>query len=245
MANNVVRPDPAASLQDRRLIEGVVANLAFLSEIPPGQVAAVARHCWVLPARRGDTLARQGEPVPGLFIVAYGLVKLALRGPENDERVLRLVSAGQTFGESAALLGRACGYEALALVDAKLVVIPPVAIFSLLDREPRFGRSLVKMLAERMFELLAEVESVTMQRSAQRLASYLGSLVEPPNGDGLCTVRLPVTKTLVAARLGVKKETLSRLLRQLAAEGVIAVIRRDIAILDRTRLAEMAGTGRA
>jgi CRP-like cAMP-binding protein len=49
-----------------------------------------------------------------------------------------------------------------------------------------------------------------------------------------------VSKTVVAARLGVKKETLSRLLRELADDGVIAVAQRNIAILDRARLAQVA-----
>ena len=54
-------------------------------------------------------------------------------------------------------------------------------------------------------------------------------------------MRLPATKTTVAARLGVKKETLSRMLRQLAAGGVVQVAGREIAILDRAALARHAG----
>jgi CRP/FNR family transcriptional regulator len=50
-------------------------------------------------------------------------------------------------------------------------------------------------------------------------------------------VRLPVSKTLVAARLGVRKETLSRLLRELAGRGLISVTQREVKILDRRGLA--------
>jgi CRP-like cAMP-binding protein len=53
-------------------------------------------------------------------------------------------------------------------------------------------------------------------------------------------VRLPVSKTLVAARLGITKETLSRLLRSLAERRLIEVSQREIAILDREALSEMA-----
>src|SRR2546430_13221511 len=42
------------------------------------------------------------------------------------------------------------------------------------------------------------------------------------------TVQLPVSKTVVAALLGMKKETLSRLLRQFTADGVIGMTRREI-----------------
>lgn len=228
------------TMRDLRLAEGVVSNLSLFSGISPNQRAAVAKHCWTLSARRGATLVSRDQPLAGVYALAYGSVKLALRGTDNEERVLRLVSAGQTFGEAAALLGRPSQYEALALVDSRLIVIPSAAIFSLIDRAPRFARNMVKRLAERTLELLAEVETATMRRGSQRLASYLDSLAEPATAAGSCAVQLPVSKTLVAARLGVKKETLSRLLRQFADDGLITVSRREIAILDRGRLAEAA-----
>ena len=57
---------------------------------------------------------------------------------------------------------------------------------------------------------------------------------------GAGRVELPVSKTVVAAQLGMKKETLSRLLRQLALDGVIEVARREISILDRAGLKRVA-----
>lgn len=222
---------------DGLFIAGVVSNLALFRDAEPAQVAAVARQSRVLAARRGDLLARRGERLPGIFVVAYGFAKLALRGSVNEERVLRLVSAGQSFGEATALLGCASRYEALALCEAKLVVIPSAPIFALIDREPRFGRAVARLLAERNFELLAEVESASLQRSAQRLAAYLSSL---GNGDAVGLVRLPVSKTLLAARLGMTKETLSRLLRRFAADGVIAMSRDEIALRDRAALERLA-----
>lgn len=231
---------PRKPMRDLRFAEGVVSTLSLFSEISPSQRAAVARHSWILSARRGATLIGRDQPVAGVYALAYGSVKLALRSADHEERVLRLVSAGQTFGEAAALLGRHSRYEAQALVDSRLVVIPSAAIFSLLERAPRFAHNIVKRLAERTFELLAEVETATMRRGSQRLASYLDSLAEPANAAGSCAVQLPVSKTLVAARLGVKKGSLSRLFRRFADDGVITVSRRKISILDRGRLAEAA-----
>ena len=75
-----------------------------------------------------------------------------------------------------------------------------------------------------------------MRPGSQRLASYLDSLVVPAEGNGHCVVRLPATKTVVASRLGMKKETLSRLLRSFAEQGLIQVAQREIRIFDRARL---------
>lgn len=228
---------------DVRLVQGLVPRLGIFRDVAPANLGPLMKQSRVLPAPRGTSITQRGTSLPGMFGVAYGSVKLSLRGQDGEERLLQLVLAGQTFGEAKSLLGRACRYDAVALVDSKLVVIPAAAIFSLMDRDPRFARAMTLLLAERALELLTEVESA-MQRGAQRLASYLSSLTETTdgNGNGSCTVHLPVSKTLVAARLGVKKETLSRLLRQFASDGLIEVSRRDIAILDRAGLSKLSSS---
>lgn len=232
-------PSPAES-RDQRLIEGVVSNLGFCWGLTPAQNTGMARHCRTLSARRGEVVAHRDARLPGVLALGYGSVKLALRGADGEERVLRLVSAGQTFGAATALLGRPCRYDALALVESRLVVIPSAAIFACMDHDPRFARRMVLSLAEGKLELLGELEAATLQRSAQRLASFLDALAEPDETGGAFLVKLPVSKTVVAARLGVKKETLSRLLRQFSVDGLIQVSRREVSILDRERLAGIA-----
>ena len=218
-------------------MQGVLANVGLFAGVPPAELASVSRHAWVLAARRGDLLVGADTRLPGVFVVGYGLVKLALRSPDGRERVLRIVTAGQSFGAAAALLGRVPRYEARAVTDGKLIIVPASAMYALMDREPRFSRSVMKSLAQRVVELSAELEAVSLYSSGERLASYLDSLAQPARENGGWTVRLPVSKTLVAARLGMKKETLSRLLRRLSAEGLIEVSRREIAIRDRDALA--------
>lgn len=232
-------------MHTQRLIEGVVSNLKLFREASPRQIGDMGKHCWIVALRRGDAIAKRGAPVPGVFAIAYGSIKLVLRSQDNEERVLRLVGAGETFGEATALLGRTARYDALALAECKIVVIPSAAILALIDRDPRLARSIVNSLAERALSMLDEVETACLRRGAQRLASYLDGLVVANgngngNGNGSHTVRLPVSKTLVAARLGITKETLSRLLRSLAERHLIEVSQREIAILDREALSEMA-----
>jgi len=215
-----------------------IAGLWGLSQ---AQAAALAAHCRPLSARRGEMIAPHGGVLPGVLFICSGTVKLSLRGAEGDERVLRIVGAGESFGEPTALLRKPCLYDAVALTDAKLLCIAPAGIFALLSRDRRFARLLVLALAGRSYSVLAELAAATTQRGAQRLAGYLESL---PKRDGArrggATVQLPVSKTVVAALLGMKKETLSRLLRQFTTDGLIGMTRRDIDILDPAKLSAAA-----
>jgi len=234
-AITIARP-ASRDARNERLIEGVLRTAKFLRGAAPSQIAALARQCRTLEVRRGDRIVAKGTRLPGVFAVAVGTIKLALRRGPAEERVVRLVQAGQTFGEPSALLGCVAAFEVVATTDAKLVVIPAAALFALIDRDPRCARELVLALAERAVELLAELESSSMRRGAQRLAAYLDSLVQPAECNGHCVVRLPASKTMVASRLGMKKETLSRMLRSFADQGLIEVAQREIRILDRVRL---------
>ena len=212
-------------------------TIAGLWGLSQAQAAALGAHAKPLSARRGDVITPRGAVLPGVLVVCSGSVKLSLRGADGEERVLRIVGAGESFGEPTALLRKPCLYDAVALTDAKLLSIAAASIFALLERDRRFARCLVVALAERSYTMLAEFEAATTQRGAQRLAGYLESLPKRRGARGAATVQLPVSKTIVAALLGMKKETLSRLLHQFTAEGVIGMTRRDIDILDPARLA--------
>ncbi len=226
--------------RDPRLLEGVLSNLPLFRGVAQRQVAELAARARALHVRHGAIVCAQGECQPGLYAVAYGQVKLAFRGGDDEERVMRIVGPAETFGLAGSFLGRPSSYEAVALDDSLVVMIPAASILALVDNDPRFARAVINALSERTVTLLAEVEAGALRRGVQRLASYLDSLAGSDSADGTCTVRLPTTKTVVASRLGIKKETLSRLLRELAQKGLIAVEQREIAILDRLRLVAVA-----
>ena len=200
----------------------------------------LARAARLVRARRGEAVLRRGEPVAGVYAVAEGLVNVALRGAGGAERVLRFVGPGETFAEAAALLGRDSAVDAVALADSVLVLIPAQPLRRLLARDAALSGRMMDLLAERMLNLLSEIEASELRPAGERLAGYLLSLARP--ADGQVIARLPATKTLVASRLGMKKETLSRLLHDLAGRRLISVRRREIAILDREGLRKAGGT---
>jgi CRP-like cAMP-binding protein len=215
---------------------GVLAALPLFRQTPRSQVALLARESRTTYAARGAVIARRGERLPGLAAVAYGLVKLSLKG--EHEKVLRLVGPGECFGEAVLFLDRPLPVDISALADTLLVVVPEKPLLALLDSDPRFARGLLASLCQRLHALVADFEATTMHGARERLAAYLDSLADP--GTAGATARLPAAKTVVAARLGMTKETLSRLLHRLAAEGLIAVNRREITLLDRAGLAALA-----
>ena len=236
-----MRPNPGnGASRDRRLAEGVIASLPLFRQTAPRNVSQIASFAQTWNVKRGAVLCESGATMPGVMGVAYGMVKLAIARANGDERVVRFVNAGETFGESYALFGRPSIVRAVAMIDSMLVVIPPAPLLRLLELDPGFMRRMVENLAERAYALMEELEAGARLRGPQRLASYLNGLVEPGETPGTWYVRLPASKSLIAARLGFTKETMSRLLRRFAEEGLIQFAARTISVLDRERLARVA-----
>lgn len=224
--------------RDPRLLEGVLSNTALFRGIGQRRISDIAARARALHFRRGGVVCEQGDCLPGLFAIGYGQVKLAFRG-EDEERITRIAGPVETFGLAAAILGRPTPYAVVALEDSLVILVPAAAILQLVENDPRFARTVIVDLAERTMTLLGEVESGALHRGVQRLAAYLDALAGEST-NGACKVHLPTTKTVIAARLGIKKETLSRLLRGLVQKGLITVRQREVEILDRARLVTLA-----
>jgi len=220
-----------------------MGKLPLFRQVSPRNVNEVASHARTLPVRRGEAVCGHGDTLPGVMAIAFGLVKLSVARANGQERVVRFVNPGETFGEASALFGRPCFVDASALSDSLVVVIPSAPLLRMVERDPIFARRTVEVLADRVQSLMEELESSVRQRGPQRLASYLHRLGRPGEAPGSWHVSLPASKTLIAARLGFSKETMSRLLRRFSEEGIIDLVRGKIHILDRERLATAAREG--
>ena len=69
--------------------------------------------------------------------------------------------------------------------------------------------------------LIHEIGELKSKSPGQRLATFLLALATKTAGDGASErVRLPLTKSVLASRIGIAPESLSRALNRLKAVGV-------------------------
>jgi CRP/FNR family transcriptional activator FtrB len=231
--------DTAADVTDQndRATERLLRGTALFANLAPAHISQLASLSQRQTVRRGGTICRHGEPMPAVVVLAYGSAMLALKRPDGGRRTVRFIDARECFGLATAVQGRTCPADVIALADSLVISVPVPPLLRLLVIDPGFARDLLRELSDNYLELLEELQANVQKNAVQRLASYLGSLAEPNGSPHTWVARLPVSKTILADRLGITKETMSRLLRELMAQGAIDVARREITILDRTRLA--------
>lgn len=197
-------------------------------------LAAVATRC-VLPA--GHVVFLQGEAVAGLFVIESGEVKVSRVSKEGREHILRIVHAGDTFNDVAALDGGSNPATCTVRVDAVIWQIAREDLRRAAIRYPELAWALIESVARRARYLVGLVEDLGMRSVRGRLANLL--LLEAQASSSDAVPRL-LTQEEMASRLGTVREVVGRALRGLATDGIIAFDRHRIVILDAERLADEA-----
>ena len=182
---------------------------------------------------KDEVVILKGDLPSGLFVVASGMVKVACQSPDGGERVIDLPGPGQVFGESSFFLDRPYPFMASAVSAACLLHVDGKALLDVLDRSTGFARQLFAHLSWRLYGGMRDIEDLRARGPLQRLIGFL--LDQSENAR---MVALGVPKHILASRLGMTPESLSRCLRELSDSGLIAVSADRIKVIDRKRLAD-------
>lgn len=183
---------------------------------------------------KGMLVFLKGDQPTGLFVVISGTLKIACQSTRGGEKVIDLPAPGQVFGEAALLLGSPYPYYAAALSPARLLYIDGAALFNLIGTSPTFAQRMMMHIAQGISVVLGDLEDYCMRDSRQRVARYL--LDRDDAGDG-APIGFPTLRHVLASRLGMTPESLSRAMRDLEEAGMIKATKRFTRVIDRERLA--------
>jgi CRP-like cAMP-binding protein len=214
-----------------------LANLPLFKELAPAEIECVVAGTTELHVPRGEILFNKGDPCVGFHLVIYGQVKLSFVTPQGNEKVVEIIAPGYSFGEALMFTDKPYVVMAQALADSMLLHVSKQVVFQELERSPAFARKMLAGLSRRLHGLIADVESYSLQSGTQRVIGYL---LRQDEGDAepaqAYKLTLPTSKAIVASRLNLTPEHLSRILHDLTEAGLVRVEGREVTILDAARL---------
>jgi CRP-like cAMP-binding protein len=174
---------------------------------------------------RGTTIFLQGERASSIYIVAEGWVKLYRIAPSGTEAVVGVFTKGESFGEAVAFRHDTYPVSSEAVTDCTLIRIEADAFLRQIRENPEIAISMLSATYAHLHALVSQVEALKAQTGSQRVAEFLLNLA--PCREGPCDVTLPYDKVLIAGRLGMQPESLSRAFARLKVQGV--TVRQNVA----------------
>ncbi len=184
---------------------------------------------------RDDPIVKKGDAPTSLLLVLAGKLKMTCQLPDGNERVIDILSPGQTYGEALVSPGGTHPVFVTALARTQILHIELRAIRQLAAREPRFRLRLMTSLSERILLLKQDIVATSCLAPVQRIAGYLLASSTPTQA----VIELPAYKWVIASKLAMTPEAFSRALRDFVESKIIAVQGKHLHILDRPRLAAL------
>ena len=190
------------------------------------------------PFHAGEHVFREGDPFEAIAAVRAGTVKTCVTDREGHEHVLGFHFPGEVIGLNA-IDGHRYPCDAIALDTVMLCKFSFPKISVLAAKVPGVQRELFRLLSRDIGRaaLLAGDWSAD-----QRVAAFLLGMARRLAARGFSATRFQLTmaRTDIANYLRLAPETVSRVLRRMQDDGLLAVDRRDVELLDHDRIEALA-----
>lgn len=162
-------------------------------------------------------LAREGEPADFLHVIVEGQVEV-YSSYRDRETTVAVLGPGHSFIVAAVVLDRVYLKSARALLPSRVLLLPADAVRRVFATDAAFARALALELATAYRAVVKELKNQKLRSSLERLAAWLLGHDDACGSAGRFT--LPFDKKILASRLGMAPEVLSRSFAALQPYGV-------------------------
>ena len=192
--------------------------------------------------RKGETLYRAGGPFAALYAIRSGSLKTVLLAEDGRDQVAGYHMPGEIIGLDG-IGNDAYECEAIALEDSEVCTLPFEGIEQVARDNATFQHNLHRQLSREIGRQRTLMLLLGTMSAEQRLAAFLLDLSQRYQARGYSSSEfiLRMTREEIGSYLGLKLETVSRLLSRLQREGLIQVQGRVVKLLERAGLKELVG----
>lgn len=209
---------------------------SMFADVPADDLKKIARIALPRRTERGEYLFREGDPARGFFIVRKGAVSIHRIGADGAEKVIHVFRQGTSFAEGT--LGNEANYPAgaRAVEESELLFIPRTEFLALLRADADIALRIIGSMSQHLRLLENALEDLQGKDVETRLMNWLLKRCPHPLATSPVEISLDVTKSVLAAELSTRNETLSRALAKLRDIGQIEVEGKVIRILSPQKL---------
>ncbi len=179
----------------------------------------------------------KGDPTTGMMAVVSGCVQIRTVSEAGKQLVLNTMREGEMLGEIGVLDGGERTADAVAVEPTELLTIDRRAFLDLINRNPDFSMTLMEILCSRIRGTSEQAEDLALLDLKKRLAKKLLGLADEEKEGGKAVIRH--SQQDLASMVGITRESINKHLGAWAKDGLIAVGRTEIEIVDEQGLRDI------
>ena len=213
---------------------------ALFGELTTEQLQVLAERSVEHKLAKGEILFLSGDAARGLYVVVEGAVRAFRVGADGREQIIHVERSGATVGEVPVFDEGNYPSTTAGEEDSTLLFIAGSEVRRLFLEQPAIAVSALKMLARRLRNCAALVETLSLHDVDRRLGRLLlaeGRSRGTARGRGL-EFEFALTHQQVASRIGSVREVVSRAFSRLQQGGFVRTDGRTVVIADVERFAK-------
>jgi CRP/FNR family cyclic AMP-dependent transcriptional regulator len=215
----------------------ILRELDLFRDLSDAEIDAIGAAAPMRTIPAGQVLYAPGRPTEVLFILKGGRVRLYVIGADGRTLTTAIVEPGQLFGEMVPM-GQSLTDTYAETLDASVVcLMSRTDVDRLLLSDPRIAARIAEILGRRVAELETRLSDTVLKSAPDRIASTLARLADR---DG-ASIRL--THEQLADLVGTTRETVTKVLGDLAARGFVQQRRGRIIVTSRSGVAHLITHG--
>lgn len=193
------------------------------------------------PLQPGEHLYRQGAPFKAVYAIRSGSLKAYRLGDDGSEQVAGFHFPGEIVGTDG-IHGRIHHNSAQALETTGICEIPFEGLEELISAVPHLQRRFFQLLSQEIIDEQKLISLLSGSDADQRIVSLLLNLSRRNAERHLSATRfrLIMSRSDIGNYLGLRMETVSRVLSRLHQKGLIAIVGREVTLLEMGQLRAMA-----
>jgi len=184
-------------------------------------------------ARRGRVFFRPGDRAEHVYYLEDGWVRIFVPDEGEGEVTLAVVGPGEIFGEAALHGDREYGVYAEVMSPGEVYVAPGDKLLRVAARYPEAGALVVRLLTERLWRLQNWMKELRYQEVRPRLVRMLLNLMR----EGERGLEVALSHRDLAHLIGSTRETVTKMLGELAEAGLLELGYRKVIVRDPEGLA--------
>jgi CRP/FNR family transcriptional regulator len=190
----------------------------------------------------GEVLFREGEPATDIFVVCKGRVRVSVNGTGEDSLILNVVEPGTVLGLTATITGHGHNVTATTVWPSELELIPRDEFLEFINYHHELWLPISRQLSEYCETACRRIRAIGLPGTAiTKLSHLLLDWVTDADGRVSETFVLPVSKQEEIGRIiGVSRETVNRLFRDLKRRRIVQMRGSVLHILDAAALTNLA-----
>lgn len=195
-----------------------VMGLPLFGGLSPLVLEKLMADAVALTCERRTLLFEAGAAADCFYIVLEGQVKLFALTPDGRESILEIFTPVSSFGEAAMMSQTSFPLHAEVIEDATVIKVGRRAFVNTLREDHSVGYRMLASMCRWHQRLSGEIRQLKQTPPWQRVAEILLGLTDAREGAAI--VQLPFNKEVLASRVGIRRESLSRVLARLRDMGV-------------------------